>query len=591
MVMKAHSKIIFRLFKKHLARFFTLIALFIVSIGFMFGVMEIQNKLNIALNENYQVQNVPDLYIKSKRPTGFSYDELSYFEKTYQNHIRKLFSYETKIDDDVIRIYSLDMHDNDIDRIKLLSGRLPTSNNEVLVERKTNKMKGYALNEKITLNNQEYEVVGILFNPMINNKEEEVSFQYEDEYLKNVIYMQNENFFITNDLYITFENRSLFNAFSRDYEQEIDAQKEMLYNQIGKDNIEVLTLYENFGFYSLFSYGEKISLLGIIFLIFFSLVTLLVLDSTMTRLLDEERGQIACLKTLGYSSFKIIFKYLLFVGIASFLGGIFSLLVGFSLTYIVYNAFDLQYDLPRMSLEINYGMFFMIFGMILISSLLVIFITSLKLTKLKPILLLTPKAPKKGKKVILERIPIIWNHLSFKYKSTFRNVLLFKSRFIMTVITILGSSVLIFAGLGLLDCATHIENGMSLITISIALVIFSAALCALVIYNLTNINVSERTREIATLMVLGYKNHEVTGYIFREIYIMSFIGAILGLPMGVLFIDFVFYLIDFGTLQDIQWTTYVFTPLITMLFSFLSTLFLYKKIVKTDMNASLKILE
>ena len=72
---------------------------------------------------------------------------------------------------------------------------------------------------------------------------------------------------------------------------------------------------------------------------------------------------------------------------------------------------------------------------------------------------------------------------------------------------------------------------------------------------------------------------------------MSFVGALLGLPVGLGFVEFVFGLIDFGTVSQIKWTTYVFTPLIAMAFSFLSTLLLYKKITKIDMNASLKTVE
>ena len=158
----------------------------------------------------------------------------------------------------------------------------------------------------------------------------------------------------------------------------------------------------------------------------------------------------------------------------------------------------------------------------------------------------------------------------------------------MTVLSIMGSAVLVFAGLGLMDCSNSIPGGESLSTIALAIIAFSALLSALVIYNLTNINISERNREVATLMVLGYHNKEVCGYIFREIYIMSFVGALLGLPVGLGFVEFVFGLIDFGTVSQIKWTTYVFTPLIAMAFSFLSTLLLYKKITKIDMNASLK---
>ena len=161
----------------------------------------------------------------------------------------------------------------------------------------------------------------------------------------------------------------------------------------------------------------------------------------------------------------------------------------------------------------------------------------------------------------------------------------------MTVISVVGATVLVFAGLGLFNCAVNYGEAGSLIGISAVLILFSGVLCALVVYNLTNINVSERTREIATLMVLGYHEREVTGYIYREVYIMCAIGAVLGVPLGMLFVNFVFDFISFGSLAEVEWWSYVLTPVLTMVFGFISTLLLRKKIVKTDMNASLKTVE
>lgn len=590
--MKAETKIILRLFRKHIARFVTLIAISIVSIGFMYGIMEIQNKIEMAIEDTYQSQNISDLYIKSKRQTGFNQKELELLKDRYgTEHLLESFCYEEENNGEITRFYYMNLNENKINKFVLEQGRLPAKENEILVERKTNTLHGYALNETINYRNTSYVVVGTIFNPLINNKEEEPSFTDSEKHLSNVLYFHVDNLPIINDVYITLENRDLFHSFSSSYKEEIENQKSYLLDQISSQDIEVLSLYENYGLYSLNSYAEKVSLIGIIFVVFFFIVTLLVVDSTMTRLLDEERTQIACQKTLGYSSFKIIFKYILFVGLATLCGGIFSLLMGFGLTYVVYNAFYLQYVLPEMSLSLNVFMYLFLFLGMMIGNILLILFSSLKLARQNAIQLLTPKSPKKGKKVLLERVKFLWNRLSFKYKSTLRNIFLFKSRFFMTVLSVIGATVLVFAGFGLLDCTQNIENGNSLVTVSIALIAFSALLCALVIYNITNINVSERNREIATLMVLGYKNNEVTGYIFREIYIMSAIGAILGLPLGILFLQFVFYLIDFGSLSEIHWWTYLIAPIVTMLFSFLSTFFLYRKIVKTDMNASLKILE
>lgn len=353
----------------------------------------------------------------------------------------------------------------------------------------------------------------------------------------------------------------------------------------------MLSLFENTGFYSLISYAEKVQLIGIVFVVFFLLVTMLVVYSNMSRLFDEERGQIACMKTLGYTDFAITNRYSLFVLTGTLLGGLIALPIGLGVTYIIYAAFNMQYAMPPFP-GISALVYYVItLTIITISMLLLTFFTGLKIVRNKPVELLKHKAPTPGKKVIIEKIGFIWNKLSFKYKSTLRNVLLFKSRFFMTVISVIGSTVLVFAGLGLLDCAATMANATSILAIAVILIIFSALLCALVIYNLTNINISERNREIATLMVLGYRDREITGYIFREIYIMSFIGAILGIPFGYGFMQFVFNLINFGSIAEINWWTWLLAPAVTMFFAFISTLMLRRKIIKTDMNSSLKTLE
>ena len=161
----------------------------------------------------------------------------------------------------------------------------------------------------------------------------------------------------------------------------------------------------------------------------------------------------------------------------------------------------------------------------------------------------------------------------------------------MTVVSIMGSTILVLAGFGLLDNTLVSENTEAISLIAAALIVFAGLLCALVVYNITNINISERKREIASLMVLGYNDKEVSFYIFREIYIMSFIGAILGVPLGYGFLEFVFNLINFGKTSDVNWWTWILAPAITMVFAVLSSLMLTRKITKTDMNDSLKTLE
>ncbi|MBQ3506247.1 MAG: FtsX-like permease family protein [Clostridia bacterium] len=592
MVMKAGVKTTIRLFKRHVVRLITIIAIILVSVGFMAGIGEVEKTMRLAVNERYIDSNLSDVYLKSTNPYGFTQEEISHIEQRFgADNTEKSFSYEYEEDGEVFRVYSYDLQASLINKLELLEGRFPIAADEIVAERETELFPRYEVGEKVTLQGKTYTVCGIVENPLLSLKKDERSFMFSNAYLRNVFYIQTDNLPMINDIHALLKNRDLFDAYNAEYETEIREMKAELETELGKENVIVLSLYENAGLYSIVAYAEKVGLIAVAFVVFFLLVTLLVVYSTMSRLFEEERSQIACQKTLGYGDKQTIARYVFFVAVGILIGGALALPVGYGMLRVIYFAFTSHYSMPAFPSGIRFGYYLFSFAVIFVFNTLLAFISGIRNVKGSPALLLTPKAPKSGKKVLLERIPLLWNRLSFKYKSTLRNVLLFKSRFLMTVVSVIGSTVLVFAGMGLLDCARLRENAFAISAVAILVLVFSAVLCALVVYNLTNINVSERKREIATLMVLGYHDKEVTGYIYREIYIMSLIGALLGVPLGVAFLDIVFGLIDFGTLSDINWWTYVLTPLLTMLFSFISTRLLRKNIVKTDMNASLKSLE
>lgn len=595
--MKASFISTLRLFKKHIARLITIIAIVIVSIGFMSGVGEVETTLKTKINNHYKNYKVSDFYLKSKRQTGFSAVEIENIENIFgTENIIKTFCYEVEDDEKITRIYNYDLTAQKINKFEILEGRLPENSNEVLVERATDIFEGAKVGDVVVVKTplggeMSCTVSGIVQHPLLMHRAEETSFINQDKNVSQVIYVSTDSPLIVNDIYVVLEDRMLFNSFSDRYEERVEKAEQLVTLKLGEDNVSVLSLFENRGVYSLDSYAEKIGLISIIFVVFFLLVTLLVVYSTMTRLLDEERNQIACQKTLGYSSSKITGKYTFFVFVATFIGGALAFGVGQILTKMIYGAMCAHYDLPAYGGFLNFGYYLFTFAIIMISTCLLTFATGMKIADKKPVDLLTSKSSKSGKNVFVEKISFFWNRLSFRYKSTFRNVFLFKSRFFMTVVSIIGSSVLVLAGMGLFDCAVGYVDAESIVAIALAIIAFSAALSALVIYNITNINISERNREMATLMVLGYHEKEVTGYIFREVYIMAFIGAIIGLPIGYVFLDFVFGLIDFGSVEQINWWTWCLAPMVTMFFSFLATLLLKKKITKIDMNASLKSIE
>ena len=182
--------------------------------------------------------------------------------------------------------------------------------------------------------------------------------------------------------------------------------------------------------------------------------------------------------------------------------------------------------------------------------------------------------------------------MSFKYKSTARNVLRYRNRFIMTVVAVAGSMGLVMAGLALLDMCLFGDFGnASIAWLAVVIVVFAALLTLTAIYTITNISISERTREIATLMVLGYYDGEVSGYIYREIYIDAVVGIIFGYGVGAVLMSIIFAIMGFGSLGGVSWYVWLVSPVAVLFFTFLVTLILRKRIISIDMNASLKALE
>lgn len=398
----------------------------------------------------------------------------------------------------------------------------------------------------------------------------------------------------TTDMYVAFDNRAKFNSFDIKYEGFVEEQKTEILDKasIAADDVRFISLYDNYSFVSLNGYANKVAGLGYILMVAFLFVTGLVALSNMTRLLEEERGQIACLRTLGYSSFKIIFKYILFAMIATGIGGVSAYFVGLGLAYLLCYVFNYSFAMPPISSQVALLYFLIVFTVIAITIIGSTVIAGLKMTRETPANLLRPKPPKAGKKVFLERIPFIWNVLSFKYKSTTRNVLRYLPRFIMTVISVAVSTSLVMAGLALLDlCVFGSLNSPSVMAIAAVVIVFAGLLTAVVIYTLTNINVSERNRELATLKVLGYHEKEVAGYIYREVYIDTAIGIIFGYPLSVLIMWLVFGVMGVGTIAGVTWFWWLVAPFIVLLFTFIVTLMLTPKIRRIDMNESLKAIE
>ncbi len=547
------------------------------------------------------------------------------------------------------------------------------------------------------------------------------------------------------------------------------------------------TILDRDGHYSSYMFKatvKQMSAIGYSFPLLFYLVAALVCMTTMTRLVDEQRGQIGIFRALGYSKKQVIGKYVTYAFLASVVGSIIGIIVGqIIFPTVIYNAWKLMYLLPDMKLSypINYVLIcFFAF------SLLMMFVTYLVVKKdlnEVPSSLLRPKAPKVSKQTFIEKIPFIWDKLSFTSKITARNLIRYKSRFFMTVIGVAGCTGLLVVGFGIKDsvkdvveiqygnifnydyeiklendyhldsnieilkedssntivipfmsytsslskddeeldainvevidagnaleilnlrktdkktilniknsgvivsekyaknnnlkkgdiitvedingvlynveiadiCEMYFQHylfmsseyyktitGLSTHNTSIAiktddkdsldkditkledysstsdflalidqfetmikaldfiiLVIILAAgsLAFVVLFNLTQVNVSERTREIATLKVLGFREKEVDSYIFKEIMILSIIGGIIGFPLGLIEHHFVMNVINMDMVMfgmNISLFSYSISFVITFIFTLIVLFKTKKPLRQIEMVESLKSVE
>ena len=193
--------------------------------------------------------------------------------------------------------------------------------------------------------------------------------------------------------------------------------------------------------------------------VFFFLVAVLICLTTMTRMVEENRLEIGTLKALGYNDLEISWKYIIYAALASISGSILGVLIGSSvLPSVISNAYEGIYNVAK--LTIYYYPSYIIQSMaisILCTVGAALFVIKVEL-KDKPSNLMRPKAPKIGKKILLERITPLWKRLNFNHKVTLRNIFRYKQRMIMTVLGIAGCMALLITGFGLRDSNSGMVN-------------------------------------------------------------------------------------------------------------------------------------
>ena len=213
------------------------------------------------------------------------------------------------------------------------------------------------------------------------------------------------------------------------------------------------------GFSSYDSNVGKVAALSKIFPVFFFMVALLVALTTMTRLVEENRGQIGTLKALGFSNRQILSEYLFYSLLSSVLGCILGFSVGFRLfPYAISSAYSMMFTLPAIRTPFRLDIALWIAPVTVGSILLATLLACWSEFRAVPAELMQPKAPAAGKRIWLEHLPSLWKRIPFTHKVTCRNLFRYKKRFFMTVIGVAGCSALLLTGFGLRDSINDIVD-------------------------------------------------------------------------------------------------------------------------------------
>ncbi len=220
-------------------------------------------------------------------------------------------------------------------------------------------------------------------------------------------------------------------------------------------NRSTLVEYDGFG-----ENANRMRAIGKVFPVMFFLVAALISLTGMTRMVEEQRIEIGTMKALGYGNFSIASKYLGYALLATAGGSILGVLTGEKiLPYIIIYAYEIMYPhIPKIYVPYHMSYAVMASAASIVCTMGATLASCYKELAAEPAVLMRPPAPKKGRRVFLERIGFIWKRMNFTWKSTIRNLMRYKKRFFMTIFGIGGCMALMLVGYGVKDSVYEIAD-------------------------------------------------------------------------------------------------------------------------------------
>ena len=484
-------KHIFMKIKDNYKRFLSLICMAFLGVGFYAGIQSSSPDMLKTLDNFYDENNVYDISVISN--VGLTEDDLlklskiknvelainiqekdTYLEIEENNYVVKLIEYNSQMNNVYIK-----------------EGRLPKNNNEVSVDNALLENNNLKLGDYITIDGKKYSIVGNVISPLYFSAERPNSNLGSGK-VDYYVYVYNGSLDLEaySNIYITVKGakkyltnsdsyKKLINNVKKDIDLIKDKQQDIRYDELYSDIIETSEMYgisideskfikpkwyiydrlDNTSYKELINASDNLKKIGNIFPIIFFAISVLVSLISMMRMIEEDRVENGTLKSLGYNSFHITLKYVIYSLLATTIGSSVGAIFGsYIIPSVIWNIYKKIFFIPKFIylLKSDYNALGLWICILCICGTSVI--VCIKNLREVPANLMRPKAPKSGKKILLERINFIWKKLKFSDKITIRNIFRYKSRVITTILGIAGCTALILAGFGLKDSIKDVTD-------------------------------------------------------------------------------------------------------------------------------------
>lgn len=464
---KAYSKSIVREILLSKARFISILAIIFLGVAFYSGIKATGPDMETSIDTFFRENNLMDSKIVSS--LGLNENDLKVLEEdenildyypthsidanvTNQNSVVKFMEYNPQ-------------GSSYMNRFVVVEGRLPENEGEIALDDKVrqnvelqigNEYKvesdEYTMN---SFNRDTYKIVGFVKSPLYIDMESRGNTTVGKgsiDYFA-VVNSADISMEVYTEAYVRFKDVDNLAPYSDDYKDTMEKNNkylEDLFANRATGQYYIFNRSDNAGYSTYGSSIQSLDRIANVLPIFFFLVAVLICLTTMTRMVEEKRTEIGTLKALGYTDLEIARKYIIYAALASIVGATIGTIVGSTIIpYIINDAYRGMFDIPNIQLQVYPLEIIQSFAISILCTVgAAVFVLKAEL-KENPSTLMRVKAPKMGKKILLERITPLWKRLNFNYKVTFRNLFRYKQRMLMTILGIAGCMALLVTGFSL----------------------------------------------------------------------------------------------------------------------------------------------